>query len=116
MIPCEERPLTSHLGPAFPESAVLSQTGCVNAPLEAISQASSRTQVFPVRSASSLSSLAPNGSVSERSIRWRSTLKPFPEISSTKRSGKVQRSIARTSACSPLGASVTCRSAVLATD
>ena len=39
--------VSHHFGPAFPGSAGLSQTGCVNAPLQAISQASSRTQVFP---------------------------------------------------------------------
>ena len=49
-----------------------SQTGCVNAPLQATSQASRRTQFRPVSLTSELQELfSPNGPVSDRSIRSR---------------------------------------------
>ena len=62
-----------HFGPAFPGSAGFSQTGCVNAPLQATSQTWRRTHVLPGGSTRSFSSVCPNEPVSDRSTRWRET-------------------------------------------
>ena len=62
-----------HFGPAFPESAGFSQTGCMNASLQATSQTWRRTHVLPGRSTRGFSSACPNEPVSDRSTRWRET-------------------------------------------
>lgn len=74
MVQCDTHGRASrHFRPAFPGSAGLSQTGCVNAPLQAMSQTWRRPHVLPGRSTRSFSSVCPNEPVSDRSTRWRET-------------------------------------------
>jgi hypothetical protein len=78
-----------------------SQTGCVKAPLQAMSQASTRTHFRPFRSGARRRVRPSKAPVSEASIRWRKTRAPSPEITSTNRSGNVQSSSIRSSGFRP---------------
>ena len=74
MVQCDTHGRASrHFDPALPESPGFSQTGWVNAPLQATSQTWRRTHVLPGRSTRSFSSVCPNEPVSDRSTRRRET-------------------------------------------
>ena len=74
-----------------------SQTGCVKAPLAAMSQISRRAHLRPASLTGARSLRVPNGPVSSMRMRSREALWPSPEMTSAKNNGKdYSRSVSRT--------------------